>query len=173
MKKDKKRLTLAVMLAAFASWGLMGCGGGQSSGTESFIYASGAKADNLSEFYYTYENINYNAEYLRYRFYIEEGTPYFYYEKRERPDDYGPTTEEDITVQGTLKLDEEQWKVFAELIEDGEATKRSDSAETGSRGPWLYIYWRDKPDKQLEFRFSSFDKQSEFEAFCAGMAGIE
>ena len=43
----------------------------------------------VTEFYYTYENINYNACYLRYRFYVEDGKYYFYHEARERKDDYG------------------------------------------------------------------------------------
>ena len=170
MKTRTIKQTIAIVLAALASASLIGCGGTDPE-ADGFIYASGAKADGLYEFYYTYENINYNAEYLRYRFYIEGGVPYFYFEKRERPNDYGPATEEDITAKGTVKLSEEQWKIFAEFIEEGKDSPRKDSAESGSRGPWTYIYWQKNPDKQREFSFASRDRLSEFEKFCAEMAG--
>ena len=48
--------------------------------------------DDVTEFCYTEENINYNAFRRRYRFYREDGKYLFYHETRERPDRYGPTT---------------------------------------------------------------------------------
>ena len=171
MKTRTIKQTIAIVLAALASVSLVGCGGTDPE-ADGFIYASGAKADGLYEFYYTYENINYNAEYLRYLFYIEDNVPYFYYEKRERPNDYGPATEEDITAQGTVELNEEQWSTFAAFIEEGSYGPKKDSAVSGDRGPWTYIYFQKNPKKQLEFEFASWEKLAEFESFCAEMAGL-
>ena len=57
--------------------------------------------DDITAFYYTVENINFNASYQRYRFSVEDGAYLFDYETRERPGDYGPTTEADITASVT------------------------------------------------------------------------
>ena len=68
--------------------------------------------DDVTEFYYTCENINFNASYQRYRFYKEDGNCLFYHETRERPGEYGPTTEKDITKSGTAELSAEEWNTF-------------------------------------------------------------
>ena len=81
-----------------------------------FTVGTDIRQEDVTEFYYTYENINFNASYLRYRFYTEDGGYFFYHERRERPDDYGPTTEEDIVSSGTVKLTEAQWGEFFELL---------------------------------------------------------
>ena len=177
MRGRKLISLIAIMLIALVSWSLAGCGGGtemaDNTDKTDFTVGTGSTADSISEFYYTFENINYNAEYLRYLFYIEDSVPYFYYEKRERPNDYGPTTEEDIVAQGTVKLNEEQWSTFSSFIEEGSYGPRKDNAESGSSGPWTYIYFRKAPKKQLEFKFASWDRLAEFEEFCAKIAGLE
>ena len=43
--------------------------------------------DEITDFYYTEENINYDAYYQRYRFYVEDGKHLFFHETRERKDD--------------------------------------------------------------------------------------
>lgn len=179
MSIHKTRHAIAIMLAVIVSLSLIGCGGGTDQPDQpdqpeqsGFTVDGRYVADGISEFYYTYENINYNAEYLRYLFYIEDNVPYFYYEKRECPNDYGPATEEDIIAQGTLELSEEQWSTFAAFIEEGSYAPKKDSAVSGDRGPWTYIYFQKNPKKQLEFEFASWERLAEFESFCAEMAGL-
>ena len=61
----------------------------------------------ITEFYYTYENINFNAFYQRYHFYVDGERYMFHHETREKPNGYGWTTEEDITKSGTFELSPE------------------------------------------------------------------
>ena len=177
MRGRKLISLIAIMLIALVSWSLAGCGGEtemtDNTDQTDFTVSGNSTADGIYEFYHTYENINYNANYLRYLFYIEDKVPYFYYEKRERPNDYGPTTEEDITAQGTIRLNEEQWSTFSSFIEEGSYGPKKDNAVSGDRGPWTYIYFQKNPKKQLEFEFASWDRLAEFESFCAEMAGLE
>ena len=57
-------------------------------------------AGDITEFYYTYDRIGYNAFYQRYRFYTENGKHLFSHETRRTEDDYGWNTEEDVTACG-------------------------------------------------------------------------
>ncbi len=127
------------------------------------------KQGDITEFYYTYSNINYDAFYQRYRFYVEDGKHMFFHETRERKDEYGPTTEKDITKTGTIELTDEQWTAFYELLEGGTAVKRSESASTGDSGPWLYLYWKNDKGKIQEFSFASYDRRKAFEEFCGSL----
>ena len=43
----------------------------------------------VNDFYYTYEWVGYNAEYQRYRFFVEDGKYKFYHEARKIEGDYG------------------------------------------------------------------------------------
>ena len=161
----KKRRFLFLCVAA----GLLLGGCGRLLKSEYTVGTDIRQAD-VTEFYYTCENINYNASYLRYRFYAEDGKYYFYHEARERKDDYGPTTEADVTAKGTVELTEQQWAAFFDLLRDGTVVERGASAETGSRGPWLYLYWTGDKSEYQEFSFASLEKQGEFEDFCEGLA---
>ncbi|MBO4845062.1 MAG: hypothetical protein J5525_02020 [Lachnospiraceae bacterium] len=127
----------------------------------------------INEFYYTYENINYDACYLRYRFYKEDSKFMFFYEKRERPNDYGPATESDTTAKGTIELTDEQWSEFFEFVNGGIVKKRGDNADSGSCGPWLYLYWEGDNDKYQEFTFESVSKELDFEDYCSRLSRIE
>ena len=160
----KRRLLSLCMLA-----GLLLGGCGRLIKSEYTVGTHVRQAD-VTEFYYTYENINYNACYLRYRFFAEDGKYYFYHEARERKDDYGPTTEADVTAKGTVELTAQQWTAFFDLLRDGTVVKRGDSAGTGSRGPWLYLYWTGDKSEIQEYSFASLDKRGEFEDFCEGLA---
>ena len=82
----------------------------------------------VTEFYYTGENINYNAFYQRYRFFTEDGKHLFFHETRERPNRYGPTTEADTTASGTLALTDEEWAQFLQLVKNGSVRARADAA---------------------------------------------
>lgn len=122
------------------------------------------KQGDITEFYYTVDSSTYPPEYQRYRFYTENGKYYFYHEKREG--DHWPLTEEDATVKGTIELTSDEWADFWRLLEGGTVVKRSDSTESGGRGPWLYLYWKKDRDEYQEFSFESYDKEGEFESFC-------
>ena len=125
--------------------------------------------EDITDFYYTEENINYDAFYQRYRFYVEDGKYYFFHETRERKDDYGPCTEEDTTLTGTIELTEDQWSGFAGLVEGGKVRSREESADAGGSGPWLYLYWKDDKGKYQQFSFASYAKEKEFTEFCLSL----
>ena len=124
----------------------------------------------VTEFYYTYENINYHAFYQRYRFYAEDGKYLFQHETRERPNDYGPATEADTTAAGTRELTPQEWLDAMALLQNGTVSKRSDPAESGSFGPWTYIYWKNDKSRYQEFAFSSYAEQIAFEEYCSALA---
>ena len=125
--------------------------------------------EDITDFYYTEENINYGAYYQRYRFYVEEGKHIFSHETRERKDDYGPCTEEDTTLAGTIELSDDQWSRLAEIVSGGTVKAREDSAESGETGPWLYLYWNGDKGKYQQFSFDSYGTQAEFEKFCLSL----
>ncbi len=124
----------------------------------------------ITDFYYTEENINYDAYYQRYRFYVEDGKHMFFHETRERKDDYGPCTEEDTTLTGTIELTDAQWSEFTEFVSGGTVKSREDSADAGGTGPWLYLYWKDDKGKYQQFAFDSYDTLARFEEFCLELA---
>lgn len=126
-------------------------------------------SEDITDFYYTVENINYDAFYQRYRFYTENGEHIFFHETRERKDDYGPCTEEDTTLTGTIALTEEEWARFYDLVVGGIVKDREDSAEAGGTGPWLYLYWKGDKSKYQQFSFASYGKEKEFEEFCLSL----
>ena len=124
----------------------------------------------ITDFYYTYENINYNAFYQRYRFYVEDGKYMFFHETRERPNDYGWTTEEDRTAYGSLELTGQEWLDAMTLLKDGKVSKRSDSAESGDSGPWTYIYWKNDKSVIQQYDFAGYGARTAFEEHCAELA---
>lgn len=146
---------------------------GRGKGTKDTVTNRKIPFDDVTEFYYTVENINYNASYQRYRFYREDGKHMFYHETRERPDEYGPTTEKDITNSGTLELSDAEWKDFLSYLKDGTVSAKKNPAESGGSGPWTFIYWKNDKEKYRVFAFSSYDKQLGFEEFCSAIARTE
>ena len=122
--------------------------------------------EDITDFYYTEENINYNAFYQRYRFYVEDGKYYFFHERRERKDDYGWCTEDDTVLIGTVELTDDQWSSFYGFVDGGTVSEREDSADAGDDGPWLYLYWKNDKDKYQEFSFSSYDSEKKFVDYC-------
>ena len=126
---------------------------------------------NISEFYYTYENINYDAFYQRYHVYkTDYGTPYFTHITRERKNDYGPTTPEDTVKSGTIEMTDEQWKKFYELISGGTVAEREDTADSGDSGPWYYLYWDKDKEKYREYKFVSYAAEKALEDFFVSLA---
>lgn len=125
----------------------------------------------VTDFYYTYENINYNAFYQRYRFYVEDGKYMFHHETRERPGDYGWTTEEDITAEGTYELSEADWMRVMALLQNGKVSERNDDdVVDGDDGPWTFIYWKGDKDTIQVFNFASYGDRSAFVKFCEELA---
>lgn len=124
------------------------------------------RASMVYDFYYTEESINFNASYLRYRFYKEDDRYYFFYDIRKRENEYGPATEEDRIAFGTVELDYYQWLDFIDLIAHGEVEKRKESTETGDRGPWTYLYWDGDKGSVQQYSFESYEKQQQFVQFC-------
>ena len=129
--------------------------------------------EDITDFYYTEENINFNACYQRYRFYVEDGKHLFFHETRERKNDYGPCTEEDTVQIGTIELSDDQWSEFTALVNGGAVTAREDSTDSGGRGPWLYLYWKDDKSKYQQFSFESYETEAKFEEYCLTLAPRE
>lgn len=129
--------------------------------------------DDITEFYYTYENINFDASFQRYRFYKEDGMYMFYHETREKPGEYGPSTEKDITKSGTFELSEAEWKDFLPYLNDGTVSAGKDSGESGGSGPWTFIYWKNDKGKYQVFEFPNYDARVRFEEYCSSLAQAE
>ena len=131
-----------------------------------YIIGNKVKESMVYDFYYTEENINYNAFYLRYRFYREDDRYYFFYDIRKKENDYGPATEQDRIVFGTIELEYYQWEKFIDTIASGKVEKRKQSNETGDRGPWTYLYWEGDKDINQQYSFGSYEKQQQFIELC-------
>ena len=140
--------------------------------SETIVFADGKKikSERFSEFYYTEENINFNAFYQRYRFFTEDGKKMFFHEQRKVENGYGPAGEKDRTAMGQKELSEEEWLSFVGYLKQGTLRKRRDSAESGSTGPWMYLYCQNEDPAGLVFQFSSGGDCLKFEAFCAELA---
>lgn len=154
---------LAILLAALTT----GC---SAMFKKEKIVGKDIPADQITEFVYTYENINYDAVFLRYRFTVEDKKSLFSYEKRERPGDYGPATEKDVVAKSERALTPEEWEQVLSLLSGGAVVKREESAESGSSGPWTYLYWRGDRGEYQQYAFASFDARTAFEGFCATLA---
>ncbi len=147
--------------------------GGCSKSIEETVTNRKIPLDDVTEFYYTYENINFDASFQRYRFYREDGKYMFQHETRERPGKYGPTTEEDITNSGTFELTAEEWKDFLTFLKDGTVSARNDFSESGSSGPWMFLYWKNDKGKYQVFEFSNYVARAQFEEYCSSLAQAE
>lgn len=170
MKSKKKKgliigiICVAASVIAAAILVLTGVFGGK----KEMVVGKDIKNDAVTEFYYTRDSSANPPNFLRYRFYSENGAWNFYHEVREG--DHWPLTEADITVSEAKALTEEERAEFFELIRDGIVKARSESTESGGSGPWLYLYWDKDRDTIQEFSFRSYDAETAFEEFCAGLA---
>lgn len=120
--------------------------------------------EDFTEFYYTVSSSTYPPDFQRYRFYSEDGEYYFCHETREG--NHWPLTESDVTVSGTVKLSDGQKAEFIAALEGGTVTKRSESAESGSSGPWTFLYWKGDRSEYQQFAFASSKAQSDFLRLC-------
>ena len=135
-----------------------------------FVVGKDIAKEDILQFYYTYDSSTYPPEFQRYRFYTEGGKLLFYHEKREG--DHWPVAESDATVTGTKELSETEWDEMFSLLCGGTVRAREEHLESGGRGPWLFLYWKNDRGKIQEFTFASYEKQREFEAFCVALKGV-
>ena len=126
--------------------------------------------EDVTEFYYTYDNIHFDASFQRYRFYKEDGKYMFEHETRNRPGAYGPTTKEDVTDAGAIALTPEEWEDALSLLQSGTVSARKDDGESGGAGPWTFIYWKNDKGKYQVFEFSTVEARTHFEGYCASLA---
>ena len=122
----------------------------------------------VTEFYYTVSTSTNPPHYQRYRFYVEDGKYMFFHEKREG--DHWPLTEDDATVTGTVELTEAEWEEFFGCLRGGTVVKRTESLDSGSSGPWLYLYWDGDKSKYQEFSFASLAERAAFKELCEKLA---
>ncbi len=180
MKRSLRMKTVLMLLGLLAGCCILtaGCGDEAESETETEDMTSSddemtvggdITIEDITEFYYTKENINYDAYYQRYKFYVEDGKHMFFHETRERKDDYGPCTEEDTTLIGTIELSDDQWSDFVALVIGGTVKEREDSADSGSEGPWLYLYWTNDEGKYQQFAFDTYNDEAKFEELCLSL----
>lgn len=161
MKPVKGVLLIMLCLAVFG-----GCG----KAAKETVTNRRIPTEDVTEFYYTVENVNYNAFYRRYRFYKQDGRYMFFHETRERPDGYGPAGQEDVTGGGDFELTAQEWQDFLAYLKDGTVSARKDGGDSGGSGPWTFIYWNNDKGKYRAFEFSSYDERVRFEEFCASLA---
>ena len=172
MKRVMKKTVLTALVLSIVVL-LSGCGQvfiPFLNGAGTMIVGKDIKEDDINEFYYTKENINYDAYYLRYLFYVEDGKHMFFFEERERKGDYGPTGDEDVKAKAEFELTDDEWSDFFEIIKGGEVKAREENTETGGSGPWTYLYWSGDKDRYQQYSFESYGSQKEFESFCEALA---
>lgn len=177
IKAFGKRALFSVIALAMLLLTLTGCSFSSNGGDNGVILFGNKKtvgkdimAEDITDFYYTEENINFDAYYQRYRFFVEGEKHMFFHETRERKGKYGPCTEKDTTKSGTVELTDEQWRVFYDTVSGGTVSAREDSAEAGGSGPWFFLYWKNDRSKYQKFSFESTGKEKAFLELCLSMA---
>lgn len=128
--------------------------------------------EEITDFYYTAANAENNSGYLRYRFYVKDGSYFFSFDKRDANGNYAAAEGESDSGAGNVSLGTEERLAFFKLIQTGSIKARDDSSENGGSGPWMYLYTEKYPDG-LVFHFASATEQTAFEAYCAELAARE
>lgn len=126
--------------------------------------------EEITDFYYTAANSENNSGYLRYRFYVKDGSYFFSFDKRDANGNYAATEGE--SGSGNVSLGTEERLAFFKLIQTGSIKARDESNENGGSGPWMYLYTEKYPDG-LVFHFASATEQTAFEEYCAELAARE
>lgn len=126
--------------------------------------------EEITDFYYTAANTENNSGYLRYRFYVKDGSYFFSFDKRDANGNY--VAAEGESGSGNVSLNTEERLAFFKLIQTGSIKARDDSSENGGSGPWMYLYTEKYPDG-LVFHFASATEQTAFEEYCAELAARE
>lgn len=128
--------------------------------------------EEITDFYYTAANAENSSGYLRYRFYVKDGSYFFSFDKRDANGNYAAAEGEGGSGAGNVSLGTEERLAFFKLIQTGSIKARDDSSENGGSGPWMYLYTEKYPDG-LVFHFASATEQTAFEAYCAELAARE
>ncbi len=160
-----KKLT-AILLCLAAVLPLAACGAAPSLPGPKTV-GTDIKIEDITDFYYTVDSSTDPPDFQRYRFYAEDGAYWFYHETR--AGDHWPLTEADITVSGALELSPDQWAAFFDCLTGGTVRNRQESADSGGRGPWLYLYWTGDRGTCQEFSFASRDAEAAFEDLCLAL----
>lgn len=128
--------------------------------------------EEITDFYYTAANPENSSGYLRYRFYVKDGSYLFSFDKRDANGNYAAAEGESGSGAGNVSLGTEERLAFFKLIQTGSIKARDESSENGGSGPWMYLYTEKYPDG-LVFHFASATEQTAFEAYCAELAARE
>lgn len=128
--------------------------------------------EEITDFYYTAANTENSSGYLRYRFYVKDGSYLFSFDKRDANGNYAAAEGESGSGAGNVSLGTEERLAFFKLIQNGNVKARDDSSENGGSGPWMYLYTEKYPDG-LVFHFASATEQTAFEEYCAELAARE
>ena len=128
--------------------------------------------EEITDFYYTAANAENNSGYLRYRFYVKDGSYFFSFDKRDANGNYAAAEGESGSGNGNVSLGTEERLAFFKLIQTGSIKARDESSENDGSGPWMYLYTEKYPDG-LVFHFASASEQSAFEEYCAELAARE
>lgn len=118
----------------------------------------------IQEFFATYATSTSSPLYQRVVFSVCNQKYRFDYERKEG--NHLPLTNHDVVCSGRIELTEEQWSRFIEHLKGGSVSKRKESIESGSSGPWFYLYYENDRGKFQSFTFSSYSVQKSFEDFC-------
>lgn len=124
--------------------------------------------EEITDFYYTAANAENNSGYLRYRFYVKDGSYFFSFDKRDANGNYTSSEGESGSGAGNVSLGTEERLAFFKLIQTGNVKARDESSENGGSGPWIYLYTEKYPDG-LVFHFASATEQTAFEEYCAAL----
>ena len=128
--------------------------------------------EEITDFYYTAANTENSSGYLRYRFYVKDGSYLFSFDKRDANGNYAAAEGESGSGAGNVSLGTEERLAFFKLIQNGNIKARDESSENDGSGPWMYLYTEKYPDG-LVFHFASATEQTAFEAYCAELAARE
>ena len=146
----------------------------ESSATEEALKMTQADIylEEITDFYYTAANTENSSGYLRYRFYVKDGSYLFSFDKRDANGNYAAAEGESGSGNGNVSLGTEERLAFFKLIQNGSIKARDESSENGGSGPWMYLYTEKYPDG-LVFHFASATEQTAFEEYCAELAARE
>ena len=128
--------------------------------------------EEITDFYYTAANAENSSGYLRYRFYMKDGSYFFSFDKRDANGNYAAAEGESGSGNGNVSRGTEERLAFFKLIQNGSIKARDESSENGGSGPWMYLYTEKYPDG-LVFHFASATEQTAFEEYCAELAARE
>ena len=91
--------------------------------------------EEITDFYYTAANTENNSGYLRYRFYVKDGSYFFSFDKRDANGNYAAAEGESGSGNGNVSLGTEERLAFFKLIQTGNVKARDESSENGGSGP--------------------------------------